>query len=997
MKNQDVSNSMRRLLALLTAIAVISGVLAVIPAIAASRLSATPLADTSDSGSETMEAETEVIESGNAYPGYVVLDADYINANLSATGANGAENGGVMTDEEYGYKYIRLNAKNKPTKENPEELVKHNDPYISLNMNSVYDADVYNFVTIIARPDSASKGEEGKAFELFFDTDSDSPDGYQGTKLEASRYSAYAGFQALTYDFSNHAQWHGKINKVRLDFYNATNGNVGDGDYCDIAFIILSKTADYAYDSAYDVLKTMYTPVQVLKDFDQSSTQHFNHAPSAATEVTISDGSVFYKSKAKDNGAYDDPYVAFWSKEYLTSVGRENEILKTGDFSYTVIKFRTSDHKELGGMQLFVYTNEEKGPIDRAQVNSASKFLQPSRPYAASQNYNWQTTYFNMDNETLLDNPLTEEPNDQVSRWRYTENFNGFRVDWSGNGTEGAFLEMDEIMFFKTAEEAIAFSMAVNTIKLPTEYPYTEKTDEGEELILDFDNSGYQSYDAYAIDSMLAVSEGVVGEVNLSLEGWSSFQLNATGTDEAPYALLRPGNLMMDANPNLTFIVKGCDGAAFKLYYKTVEMSDYDDQHSVKAKYRETDDWQIISFDMRNMPDLIQDVNEFKIEFLADADAITDGAMVEILSLAICESNDAALRFVENELTNVYMPKQVIRDFGGGDEGYLSSNGSTKVSYNKSNKNVLLTMNADETSPSVDVLYKQFMVDSAKYKAISTDDFKCIVIQLNGASSASNMELFLLDSDRNPAVTDISSEGTIYCSSGKVGYGAAEAQYVIFDMLGDGVNSDSWFGELEYLRLVWADEGKAGDRVEISQIYMFEDKSDAQSYFDIVGNFEVILAEPDVEQIPEETLPGDIEEETETKPSFDEDTTEPDETVEDEESSAEESTVEEETADNEETTSLDETTETEETEETESESDSESEEDGESEEEGSEAPPSYTPPTDLNSDGGAGDGETQRAEGSKTPFVVACISLSGLSGASIISVIAIRLKLKILF
>jgi hypothetical protein len=435
-------------------------------------------------------------------------------------------------------------------------------------MNGVYDASEYKYVTIIVKPDKATRGTEERGFELFFDTDSDTPNGYDPSKCEAARYIDSSGFQVLTYDFSKHNQWKGKIEKLRLDFFNGSN--LGTGDYCDIAYIILSKTADYVYESAYEALKTIYTPVQVLKDFDSSAIPSFNHGPSK-TKVSVSNGSIVYTSEML-NGSYDDPYVSFLYKDYMASAGRADEILKTSDFSYTVIKFRSSDHFSETSMQLFIFTNEEKSPVKEDQVDSVNNpYLNPSAVYSGYTDYRWQTNVYNMDTQQLVDNPLTDTPDDPVSRWRYTENFNGFRVDWCSNGSENAFVEMDEILFFKDGNDANAFSEAVNMIRLPTVYPYTEKTDEGEDLVLDTDVEGCVEYDANGIEAILDCPSGVTSSVEFALEGWSSLALSADNTAENPYALFRMGSFKMDMYPNLTFILKARGisadkSASLKLY-----------------------------------------------------------------------------------------------------------------------------------------------------------------------------------------------------------------------------------------------------------------------------------------------------------------------------------------------------------------------------------------------------------------------------------------------
>lgn len=936
MKNQFSCQKMRRLLALFTAISIISGVLAVFPALAASvvdlsQVNSSALQDGVDALSED---ETLI---GKAYPGYVVFDADYINANLIKESGHGAKVGGVVENDKY--KSVRLAAMSIDGQH-------HSDPYITLNMNDMYDADAYKYLTVIACADSAKRGTEGKSFEIFFDTDGDTSDGYTASKFLSQGYATVKGLQTFTYDFSDHKEWKGKIKHIRLDFFSSSEKDLGNGDYCDIAAVILSKTPDYAYDSAYDFLKNVYSPKQVLEDFGEDSLKHFISTLSATT-ASISNGNLLVTSAPKSNDNYEDPWAAFMYRDYMIDIGRKKDILKTSDFSYTAIKFRTSPNipkvnKGQTTMQLFVYTNDEKLPIAREQVKE--QFLSPAVTYTPSDNYNWQTAIFNMDSATLLDNPLTPASGDQVSRWTYTENFNGFRFDWCSNGAKDAFLEVDEIMFFESKSDAQAFSVAVNTIKLPTKYP-SDNSDGGEIFVPEAKIEGCIEMDAYGIDEILDCPQGIISTTFTSEDEWTGIRLSAAKDTDDPYVLLKTNDLKLDMYPSLTFIIRRNGISADKpmslvVYYKTADMLDYDEKHVAKAAYQNTDSWQIISMDMSNMPDLLSDVTELKLKFLADADDFEDEAGCEIFAIAACQSNATALEYARAALLDIYAPEQIVGSFGVGDEGYFVSNGKTDVSYVKANGGIKLTLTEDENDPSVNIFYRQFMLDSDKYIGLTTDEFNCVVFNLGAqvASGSGHMQLSLLGANKQPTSADTSSS--------KVSYANGLARSVALDMM-SGENANGWFGSVDHLRLVWNGEGKAGDTLEISDIILFKDGEDAQKYCEALNTFQVtVCTEPN--ENTDETLP-EIGSESES-----------------------ESNVEG-------------TENTEETSTTENESNSE--------EENSDNTP-MNPPTNFDPNAGSPQGETPRAEGSKVPFVIACISLSGLSGASIVTVIVIRIRLK---
>lgn len=992
MNDRIVSDKMRRILALLTALSIISGVLAIFPALAASAVEPHREADGEVENAVSLNAANE--PDAPKTPDYVILDADYINENLVVSQTTAAKSNGVTNAG--GYSYITLEAKKASSDKN------NNDPYLPLNINFAYAADDYKYVTVIARVNLAKERRAGVGFELFYTTEN-VPAFTHEARLYSEYHNTANGFQVLTFDVSKGQKWTGKINQFRLDFFAKNDGNFVEGDKCDIVAVILNKNGDAVYESAYDTLKAIYTPRQELSDFVPDDIPYFSKGGVNDNLVTVNDGRLMYRGLSD----YNDPYASFFYKEYMTAKGRGDEILKTSDFNRTVIKFRTSPNLPSGNaMQLFVFTNEENMP---KQIEE--KYLNPGAGYKVSADYAWQTLVFDMEARTLADNPLTPDvANDSVNRWTYTESFNGFRMDWCNKAVFNSFVEIDEILFFPNADSASAFSTAVNMITVPSSFSGENIYDGGETYTAPSYESGGYTISPGAMSSLISSFDNAKSEV-LNDGRYEVLRLTTTALDKTPSVTFKAPALDTLFDKIVVFAVKkiGLDVSTpsdFALYYKTSRMSDFDIFHKVSASYLDIADWQLIAFDMSEMSGWGEEVESFKVEFLSGDENYQVGAGCDIFSISLWTDAEDAVSFAERTIAHLYAPKQHLSNFMGEDIEYVNASSSkTNVEILESNIRYSAS-DADAKDPYARFEYRNYMLDRSEIKALKKDDFSGAVIRYkseNVAKENAFFQMYILDENYNPILInpDKPNDYSCYATGNDAYISDGGWHFLSLDMLNGGKNEAVWKGNVYGFRVDWCNAGDAGSYIEISDIMFFRDKATADAYISATETFEIIkgvyLGAPDVgedetETLPEETLPEFEEEESETKPSFND----PEDTEETEESETEKPTETEELTETESESTDEETTDSETSdEETESDETESDETESETEDEEGDMPPIDFP---QGFDPNAGDpgGEGEKVEGSKVPFTIACISLAGLSGASIISVIAIRIKLRLI-
>ena len=940
-------------------------------------------------------------------PDYVILDADYLNDNLESKYevSTGKASWSYIDCElrEDEFKYVRFNILNKDGK-------KHNDPYIGLDIDGDYSADDYKYVTVFVKTDEnpeAGVTRSGKRFQIFFQAGSEV--GYNEKKSTTAVYAGIEGYQVLTFDFSNNEAFAGPLNKLRLDVYS--HGEFGEGEYCDIAAIVLSKDPATVYESAFEVLQSIYPAKQVLSNFVEDERIFFDggteiKAGSCDTKVSIKDGNVHYDIA----GNYNDPYASFYYKELMDFRGvAESERLTTDDFNYTVMRYRSSPYINTPRMQLFLFAGDNYHPF---KVDDS--LLSPSSTYSVTKYNNWNSLVIPMNN-----NPKT------AAGW--TGDFNGFRVDWCNQEIrDDTFFEISDILFYSDGDAAKAFSAALNTLTLPVP---------GEKI--GHDGSYFKPFapkDSYSLLWAEELSNGIVDSevANHSLLKSSSMdvvRLNVTQKSDAPYVELNVGGRSADDYKYITVLVKSKVGASplFSIYYPN-ENGEYDHFNLGCSRYADNSDWQVLVINFSELSSWSGNIEKLKLEFLNNGLSHNKGTSCQIAGLAFCEDVEAVYDSAYYMLSKAYSPVQTLNCFAEDDIPFFQRNDEEgNTSLRVENGNMIYTATG-ESDPQKTFNYEGYAKKNG-LKPVTTDVFQYTVIRYRCQGIKSTlMDLYYMTGDAKNLNNMIRHDFTDENGKYRFLMHMANTRYIastewatmILNMArtdGNPENSklmNGWHREdgntrFQGFRVDWCGTGAVGSFMEISDFIFFDDAEDANAFSAALNSIYIPASftdpEPedtdqggediteesestlDTEYITDESIPEfeDSEETTEEIPEF---PTESDTEPEEESSSGEtEITVDTDESDIE---ADNETTEPDEGQNTESESASAGNEDESYTESGDNTVTRPDGNLDLDDDETGSDDKG----GSTVPFNIACICLAGLSVASLATVIYIRIKSK---
>ena len=926
---------------------------------------------------------------------YVILDADYLIERLdkkhevSVGKANWHYVNCSLAESEF--KYVRFDVMNK-------DGAKHNDPYVALNVNGDYSAEIYKYVTVFVKSDENAKtgvSRAGKGFQIFFETSA--ANGFNEKKSKTVEYAGIEGYQILTFDFSANEAWIGDINRLRLDIYS--RGEFGDGDYCEISAIVLSATPQAVYDSAFEVLGNMYPAKQVLSDFTEDELVCFNggieHKSGVSdTSVSIKDGNVRYDIESD----YNDPYAPFYYKDLMNLRGvPESERLTAEDFEYTVMRYRTSPFVNDPQMQLFIFAGENYVPF---KVNGSH--LSPAVRYTPTENNNWRTMIIQMNQ-----NSKTAEG--------WSGDFNGFRVDWCNvDIRDDTYMEISDILFYSNGRAARAFSTALNTLTLPIS---TEK--------VGHDGSYFKpltAKDSYALVGVEEINAGMIDSElathsTLISKGMESVMLKVAKKSDRPYVELNlNGGYSADKYKYITLLVKASatGGPRFSIYYPNAE-GEYDDYNLAMSEYQSNSDWQVLTFNFSKLSSWSGDIGTLKLEFLYSGMSYGVGTGCRIGGMAFCEDTEAVYESAYYMLANAYSPVQVLTDFTEDDVKYFQNSENEGNTALKAENGNLIYASTGGSDPQKTFKYEAYAAAHG-LKPVTTDVFQYTVMRYRAQGVNGNrLELYFMTGDAKSLwdmarfdYVDENGKRHYSIHSAVMSYRVSSAwSGVVIDMAQTDGKEDSvmllngWHREdgntrFQGFRFDWAIGGAEGAFFELSDIIFFDNAEDAEAFSNAINT--ITIPPSFTDPIPEDSEEGgeDITEESDTDtdetteesvPEFDnsEETTEdiPEYPVDSETESSEEteSETESETAPEEIGSATDiETTEPDDGSDSEDESESSSENNG----------------------GGIGgnwdwddeDDASSTGEGSKVPFYVACVLLACLSVASIVTVIYIKRKSK---
>ncbi len=802
MKKRDAKFVFFKLISVLTVFSLLVGVFAVFP--------------------ETVSPVLQV-SADNIYveaKPYVKFDADYMKDKEAVKGNNEQSSFSYTTSG--GIPVLRLTAK-----------ANANDPYHSFEPTESYSADVYKYVTILARVPRFVGG----SFAIYYKLDANGKTGYSGDRHTGKAYRETEEWQLFVFDMSSAPLWSGgNITGIRLDFFEETQ-SIETNRICDVAAVVLSRTPADVYNSAFDLMRSVYSPVQTLSDFTEDELKYFERAEGNAPNgtpwyasldnvLTEKNGNLLYTFRYDDSVDHSnpDPYSGFFYKELMEARGfDEDDMLTTADFRYTVMRYRTSADVGRANMQLFYFANGNKEPTF-IEIGGESYAMAPSVNYVESFANDWKSLVVDM------------AAGNYAEGWK--GDFDGFRVDWCSPESKDAadvYMEISDIMFFKNSGDAYAFSAGLNDVKLAVpeneEIGYVSPYDNAMELS---PNTVLMLHDD--LETKITDSENAKHYTAIN-GGVSVSRLETVKLTDDPFVTLDPSGIDPDKHKYVTIAVKTnvSSGAALKFSFVTDE-SDGAVKDYVISRYKKSDEWQLVTVDLEDVAAWSGNVSEIKLTYLYDDPVYTKyekGALFDIAGVAFSETADDYYDSAYYLLSEVYRPEQVLTGFSDADipafsASPTSNKGISDTSLTVKDGNLRYESSDDYKDPFAGFFYKDLMDirGVAEDDRLTTEDFSSVVIRYSSSSRIRDprMQLFLYTNNNYQAI-----------ESDSVSKQYSLTQYdtwnsVCYDFKGSSTTSDIWYGDFNGFRFDWSGASSYGDYIEISEIMFFESLEIANAF-----------------------------------------------------------------------------------------------------------------------------------------------------------------------
>ena len=826
MKIRDVRAITYKALSIIVVFSLLVGVFSVFPT------GASPVLTASAAG------EKENIYTEETDP-YVVFDAEYMKGDNRLTGASQCSYS-FVTDWD-GRTLLRLVTEAPGLKD--DGTPKPEDPYISFEVGGAYSADEYKYVTILARGESEFINKSN--FRIFYKLNATDKKTYDGSRNAATMYVDTDEWQLISFDMSGDALWSGgNITGIRFDFYEGST-DVMANKHCDIAAVIISKTPQDMYSVTLDMMQGIHSAEQRLTDFTSSELQFFDRAEGNApndtpwlssldTVLSTKNGNVVYTFKYNDSVAHSgpDPYAGFFYKELMAARGAEDEILTTSDFRYTVIRYRTAGDVGDPRMQLYLFANGNKGPtfID-------GKEIAPSVRYTPSTNNDWKTLVVDMASGNAADG------------WK--GDFDGFRVDWCSPSSVDAeaSMEVSDIFFFKNADDAYAFSSALNQIKLPLSIEA-----EGEDVV---DN--YVNPIALSGDTLLMLPDQLAGKLIASDNtdysvaddgGVKVIKLETTRTIDSPYITLDVDGIDTDKYRYITMAVRKNVPSAAALTLKYTTDAAENNVGAYRYRYDETDQWQLVVLDMKDESAWSGNLDKLELCYLTDDPVYTGYAEKTTFEIAgIAFSNDVE-SFYDSAyylMVQALRPAQVLTGFTDADlpaftDGRNSNKSLSSTQVTVQNGNLLYSAVGDFKDPFASFNYKDFMSARGDTNLITTANFTTTVIRYRTSDGINNnipsggrnaLELFIFTGTNMGPFKVNDKMFTVSKAYSANYYDSWSAMALV--MNGISTTAEAWSGDFNGFRLDWANTVVNGDYMEISEFFFFKSTEVADRFTEQVN------------------------------------------------------------------------------------------------------------------------------------------------------------------
>ena len=740
---------------------------------------------------------------------YVVLTAEDMEGRIS--GDNQTKYGFGNVD---GVKCLRLQAKK------PEDKVY--DVYVTYTPEKTYSADDYKYVSIIVK----SSVYQSTRFSLFYNLNKS---GYSGQTTIGAAYAATTGWQVITFDLSERANWYGDITSVRFDYYEGDSA-VSNGEVASIAAMILSRTPEDVYESANEFLTAnFFKAEQTLSDFSESELKYFERAQGNAsngnpwlasldTVLSLKGSNLLYTYKYDSSVAHSgpDPYAGFFYKELVAA--RKIDRLTTADFRYTIIRYRTTGDVGNSSMHLYQFTGDMYEPnwID-------GKEMAPHISYTASTANQWRALVVDM------------ASGDYAKGWQ--GDFNGFRIDWCAPSSKSssATMEISDIMFFKDGATANAYATALNTIHLAV-------PDDNEDAAEDtYKNPVTVSSDTRlllpdALEGMFVKTSDTKFYVTNS-KGNKALRLETTKEVASPSIKFNPGSISADEYKYITLMVRTAmtSGAALELSYNTSKSKNSDHNYYV-ARYEATSEWQRVTIPLDEVEGWGGNVIGLTFKYLSYDPVYTGyaaGATVDIGGIAFSKTPDAFYDAVYYFAAQIYRPVGVVGNFTEADRNVFtqSNTSDTKVSF--VNGDIRFDSFDKMRDPFVPFHYKVYMENRGvpQEEWLTTEDFNTVVFRYKTSDrlKAPGMQLFLYTDQRYQA------DGKITVSKSYTATRKGEWKSLIQVMTANDAAREAWQGDFNGFRIDWCGNCYVGDYVELSEFFFFANTDVATKFSDAVS------------------------------------------------------------------------------------------------------------------------------------------------------------------
>lgn len=356
----------------------------------------------------------------------IFYDAETLNANKKW---GHQTNTSMVVDEKTGVSAMRFS----PTGD-------LQDPYMVFAINEELSAEEYPFVSFIVK-----KRSQQINLKLYFKTSAHEQMNEQ--MMKRAKYNPNDKWQIITVELSDLPSWSGKIEELRIDYFDGAM--LSESDYCDLAGIVIGKTENEVLNVATGFFAEKLGAVARFADFNEIDLGYFASATYNTTLVNKGPNIVY-----ESTGLAADPQ-AMWNFEgHLEYKGLEP--LSAEDFGYMVIKYR-ADTKN-GMKQSFEAFYQVGDRIYAKAYHSATAECETTGEWLSM---------------TLA---FANGP-----EWAGT--VHSFRIDWTTGSTisQGVtgYMEISDFVLFADAKTAARFANIIDNIivyRLEVEEEETEET-----------------------------------------------------------------------------------------------------------------------------------------------------------------------------------------------------------------------------------------------------------------------------------------------------------------------------------------------------------------------------------------------------------------------------------------------------------------------------------------------------------------------------------------